>query len=187
MPPPPKSNQKSSKKNKQRVQENSTTQPIQTNSDTESTQNTKKDTEITPKLDFVQRLEANPWKVSKWNAVDLKHSLDDGIRSVCFQNFHLELTRGQILLEDYSMEENHTHLNRKLLFGYTAVFIAAVATLYSLRHPIQEIRWSLFVLVALFFVFQGALMAYTQYVEGETILVAVQRDPLGLVCVRRWT
>ncbi|KXS10583.1 SPC25-domain-containing protein [Gonapodya prolifera JEL478] len=111
--------------------------------------------------------EHHPIKLIPNNPADLRLTLDDSIRG--------------ILLEDYKFREDNTHADRKLVTGYLACFIAALAGAYStLVNPdFQETRPLMLVSVISFFILYVGFQWYMLYVEQNTIFVGEQRDELG--------
>ncbi|KAI8823043.1 signal peptidase complex subunit 2 [Fimicolochytrium jonesii] len=113
---------------------------------------------------FCIETEENPIKVNIKNATELKHTLDDAIK--------------RILVLDHKFTESHTHTDRRLLLGYLSVIFAAYATAYSYYVPFPECKTVLTVCVAAYFALNGAMVAYIQFVERDTLFVGVRKDTL---------
>ncbi|KAI9102609.1 microsomal signal peptidase 25 kDa subunit-domain-containing protein [Phlyctochytrium arcticum] len=113
-----------------------------------------------------QEFDKSPIFVPTNNSAELKHNLDDTVR--------------RILVADYGFSQVNTHIDRRLILGFTACGFAAYASAYSYFVPFPACKPVLAVCVAAYFVLNGLMILYASYFEQNIIFQGIKRDTLGL-------
>ncbi|KAJ3088780.1 Signal peptidase complex subunit 2 [Quaeritorhiza haematococci] len=134
-----------------------------------------------PSSPFLDWAVKNPMIINTCNAAEIKHTVDDCLKRIPKIAYILARKVAlPILIDDFKFDEDHTHIDRKLLMGYGACFFAAYASLYSYFVPFPHCKSVLLVSVVAYFILNGAMLLYAFYVEKDVVFTGVKKDPLGL-------
>ncbi|KAJ3261819.1 hypothetical protein HK103_004770 [Boothiomyces macroporosus] len=108
---------------------------------------------------FLKECARKPETLSKYSMVDIKHSIEQGVRHV--------------LTLDYKYKEDHTLINRYLILGYVAAISAITSSAYSYTYPFEEPLTKLILIVGcgIYFLFVGLNALHTKYVKKDIIFV----------------
>ncbi|KAJ3290135.1 hypothetical protein HDU79_003498 [Rhizoclosmatium sp. JEL0117] len=117
-----------------------------------------------PKSAFAAALEKSPVIINNYNIAEVKHALDDAIR--------------KILRDDHKFVENHAHMDRKLLLGFSSCFFAIGGAAYGHFNDFQESKLLVFICIVLYSILNGGMLLYGMFVEKDTVFVGTRKDPI---------
>ncbi|KAJ3239627.1 hypothetical protein HDU81_005608 [Chytriomyces hyalinus] len=110
---------------------------------------------------FAALLDATPVTVNNYNIAEVKHALDDSVR--------------KILTKDHKFIEDNTHVDRKLLLGFSSCFFAIGGALYGHFNDFQESKLLVTIAIVLYSILNSSMLLYTWFVEKDTIFVGVRK------------
>ncbi|KAJ3042426.1 Signal peptidase complex subunit 2 [Rhizophlyctis rosea] len=115
---------------------------------------------------FIEEYDKSPVIITPYNGVELKHNTDDAVR--------------KLFTTTFGYKESTTHSDMRLILGYSACFFAAAGAAYSYKVPFPDCRPLLAVCVVAYFILNGAMILYAQYIEKDIIFVGSKTDRLGV-------
>jgi hypothetical protein len=116
---------------------------------------------------FLDSYTSKPTSVTPYSHPEYKFCLDDA------------LTR--LLCDDLHYTPTNTLGDVKMLLGYIASAFAAYGSYESYTKPFHSsgVMDTLYLCVPMFFLFQGAMLAWSSFVEGDIVFAGVKKDVVG--------
>ncbi|KAI8600857.1 signal peptidase complex subunit 2 [Dissophora ornata] len=107
-------------------------------------------------------------KADKSNLLDLKSACDDALK--------------EYLESKAQYRQSHRHTDTKLVLGYLGCAFAAAGSYYGYIHPFELPATKLwtFVSIVLYYLSNVLMMAYSYFVEKETVFAGSKTTPNGV-------
>jgi hypothetical protein len=119
---------------------------------------------------FLDHYTTTPSSVAPYSHPEYKFALDDAV--------------SRLLTDDLHYTRSHHLPDVKMLLGYIASIFAAFGSYVSYTQPFHSayVTNVLYVCVPAFFVFQGMMLGWSMWVEGDVVFEGVKKDVVGAVC-----